>query len=220
MSFFDFSLSDLLVPAAIGASAYIGSQASKDASRAQSQAAQQSGDVTKEMFYKSREDTLPFLETGQQGMFALADIYGVPRPDGSGGFTTGKAFQGTPGYQFRLSEGEKAINRGMAARGMNNSGARLKALSDYGQNTASAEFGDYTNALRSLAGMGQVSSAGNQNASGNAAAGISNSLLAGGAARASGYTGGATALNQGLGNALSWYGRPTSYGGIPIGYGR
>lgn len=227
MSIFDFlndgtlkGLSDYLIPAAIAGSAYVGSQASKDAARAQSQSAQASGDTQKEMFYKAREDTLPFMETGQQATFSLADLYGVPRPDGKGGFTDGRAFQGTPGYQFRLDQGMKAIDHGMGAGGMRFSGQRMKALSDYGQNTASEEFGNYTNSLRALAGMGQVSSSNTQGASGNAAAGIGNSLLAGGAARASGYTGGATAFNQGVGNALSYYGRPTSYNGMPLGYGR
>lgn len=196
---------DFLVPAAIVGSAYLGTQAAKDASRAQSESAQQSGDVQKEMFYRSREDTLPFMETGQQATFSLADLYGVPRPDGQGGFTQGRAFQGTPGYQFRLSEGEKAINRNMGANGMRFSGSRLKALQEHGQNVASNEWQNYTNALRSLSGQGQVASAGNQNASGQAAAGIGNSLLAGGAARASGYTGAATAANQAVGNALYYY---------------
>lgn len=205
MSFFDFSLGDLLVPAAIGASAYLGSQASKDAARANASAAQASGDTQKEMFYTSREDLLPYTETGQQSLFALADLYGVPRPDGSGKFTTGKAFTGTPGYQFRLSEGEKAINRGMGAQGKRFSGARLKALSDYGQNTASAEWDNYTNALRSLSGMGQVAGTSTMGGSNQAAANIGNSLLAGGQARASGYTGGAQATNQGLANALYYY---------------
>ena len=45
-----------------------------------------------------------------------------------------------PGYQFRLSEGEKAIERSAAARGMLQSGRTLKELERYGQGVASQEF--------------------------------------------------------------------------------
>jgi hypothetical protein len=45
-----------------------------------------------------------------------------------------------PGYQFRLDEGSKALQRSAAARGTLRSGATLKGLIDYGQNTASEEY--------------------------------------------------------------------------------
>lgn len=45
-----------------------------------------------------------------------------------------------PGYEFRMAEGEKGINRSLAARGGFNSGAALKALDRYNQDYASNEF--------------------------------------------------------------------------------
>jgi len=45
-----------------------------------------------------------------------------------------------PGYQFRLSEGAKAMNRSAAARGTLKTGATIKALSDYRANAASDEY--------------------------------------------------------------------------------
>ena len=45
-----------------------------------------------------------------------------------------------PGYQFRLDEGRKALERSAAAQGTLRSGATLKGLMDYGQNTASQEY--------------------------------------------------------------------------------
>jgi hypothetical protein len=45
-----------------------------------------------------------------------------------------------PGYQFRLSEGLKAMDRSAAARGTLRTGATIKALSDYGANAASDEY--------------------------------------------------------------------------------
>lgn len=45
-----------------------------------------------------------------------------------------------PGYKFRLSEGEKAINRAQAARGGFYSGAALKEAERFSQDLASQEF--------------------------------------------------------------------------------
>jgi hypothetical protein len=45
-----------------------------------------------------------------------------------------------PGYQFRLSEGLRALENRAAQRGTLRSGATLQALMDYGQDTASQEY--------------------------------------------------------------------------------
>ena len=60
-------------------------------------------------------------------------------PQYEGGFTEDD-LRLDPGYQFRLREGEKAIRRSAAAGSGVHSGATLKALQRYGQDTASAEF--------------------------------------------------------------------------------
>jgi hypothetical protein len=54
-------------------------------------------------------------------------------------------FQTDPGYNFRLSEGLKALDRQAAARGGMMSGAALKAAGRYGQDVASQEYGNAFN---------------------------------------------------------------------------
>jgi hypothetical protein len=80
-------------------------------------------------------------------------------------------FQADPGYQFRMSEGMKALERSAAARGLLQSGGTLKGIQQYGQNLASSE---YENAFsryltqreaamdpyRYLTGVGQAAAAG------------------------------------------------------------
>lgn len=61
----------------------------------------------------------------------------------------------TPGYQFQLEEGTKALDRSAAARGMLMSGAQLRRLQEYGQGLADSTFGDYFNRLGVIAGTGQ-----------------------------------------------------------------
>ena len=58
-----------------------------------------------------------------------------------GSFTMDKwKFEADPGYQFRLQEGEQALNRSAAAGGNLLSGDQLTALQQYGQNFASNEY--------------------------------------------------------------------------------
>jgi hypothetical protein len=57
-------------------------------------------------------------------------------------------FEADPGYNFRLSEGLKALDRQAAARGGLMSGAALKAAGRYGQDAASQEYGNAYNRYR------------------------------------------------------------------------
>lgn len=74
-----------------------------------------------------------------------------------------------PGYQFRLGQGQKSLNQSLAARGLGQSGAALKAAQEYGQNFANNEYADAYN--RWLQNNSQLANAANvgYNAAGNAA---------------------------------------------------
>ena len=80
-------------------------------------------------------------------------IYGDATPGTPGMDATTAAhnafdtFHNSDGYQFRLNQGTDAINNNYAARGMLQSGAAMKALTNYGQGAASDEFGKYVNYL-------------------------------------------------------------------------
>lgn len=58
---------------------------------------------------------------------------------------TNEDFVKDPGYNFRLEEGERGINRALAARGGFDSGSALKALARYNQDFGSNEFGNAYN---------------------------------------------------------------------------
>ena len=47
-----------------------------------------------------------------------------------------------PGYQFRLQQGQEALERSGAARGVTNTGGTLRNILDYGQQAASQEYGN------------------------------------------------------------------------------
>ena len=59
----------------------------------------------------------------------------------------------TNAYRFRFNQGQQALERSAASRGMLNSGNTLAALADYGQGAASQEYGNEFNRLSSAVGQ-------------------------------------------------------------------
>ena len=141
----------------------------------------------------------PYTEAGERGLDRYEDLLRNP-----------SSVRQTPGYDFRLQEGQKALERSAAARGASQSGAHAKALLRYGQGFAAQE---YDRALSRTQGLAQV---GAQGLGGYAAA---NQQL--GDARASGYVTAANSLRGGLQDYLygqrlgqlgqSGYGAPASF---------
>lgn len=58
---------------------------------------------------------------------------------------SGQEVLDNPGFQFRMDQGRKALEASRAGRGILNSGATGKALTEYGQNFGSHEYGNVWN---------------------------------------------------------------------------
>jgi len=200
-----------------GALSYLGS---KKASGAQQAAAQQAAAANKdaakaqmEMFRQTRKDLAPYRQAGTTGLTRYQDLlYGKPIKDAAGNVAGYEKpdyslFTESPGYQFRVDEGQRALERSAAAKGSLQSGATLKALTKYGQGVAGQQYDQYLNRLQGLAQSGQ--NAATQTGSfGQAAAGQYGNMMGRsaqnlqdiGTARASGYAGQAQALGSTLSN--------------------
>ena len=81
-------------------------------------------------------------------------------------------FQASPGYQFQLGQGLRAVDAGAAASGMARSGAALQAEQQFGQGLANTTFGNYFNQLQQLSGNGLTAAGGIANAATGGAADI------------------------------------------------
>lgn len=127
-------------------------------------------------------------------------------------------FEQSPGYQFRLNEGLKGLERFAAAGGSLNSGATLKAMNRYAQDYASGEYGQEFGRLASLAGFANQPSGSAESANianmymnqGNAQA---QNLLNMGNARASMYSGLNQTAQGTLGNMVMMDYMNKAYGG-------
>ena len=104
-----------------------------------------------------------------------------------GGQEGGYNFMTDPGYQFRFEEGQRALERGAAAKGGLLSGGMARKSIRYGQGMASNEYTNVYNRISNIAGLGQTAT----NQSGayamNAGANMGTAAAQGGYARASGY---------------------------------
>lgn len=183
--------------------AYLGSQASRDAAETQAGAADRASDVQRHVFDQQREDATPWRAAGERALGGLED------GDFKRDFTMAD-YKEDPGYQFRLSEGQKAIDRSGAARGGLNSGATLKSLARFSQGLASEEYqNSYNrfnadrdrrfNRLSSLAGIGQTANSQVASAGQNYGNQVGQNIVGAGNAIAAGQVGQANAW----GNALS-----------------
>ena len=205
--------------AALIGSAAIGAVGANKASKAQAAAAGQAADTqlqatreTNEMLRDFRTEDIarfqPFYEGGQKAYNALAFEAGLgDRPEGYEGFTK------TPGYDFRMQQGRQAVEAGAAARHGLMSGAAQQALTQYGQDYGSNEYGNYLGRLGSLAASGQNAAGMQGAASQNFGTQIGQNMMAGGQAaaqgianagnaRAAGTIGMTNALTGGIGNAV------------------
>jgi hypothetical protein len=146
---------------------------------------------------------------GRPGAGGMAGMAGIGDPS-----AMQAALEQSPGFQFRLGEGLKALERSAAARGTLLTGGTLKGLQRYAQDYASNEYGQRVNQLQSLASLGVnaagaaggAASAYGENA-GNLLTGAGNALAAGGIgaanAQAAGQINAANAWTGGINNATN-----------------
>ena len=207
------------IETAIIGSAILGAASSRSAAKTQVGAADRAAELQRTQFEQTREDQAPYREAGYNALANLQRTAGnVP-----GAFKFGAGdYQADPGYAFRLSEGQKALDRQAAARGGLISGGALRAAQRYGQEMGSQEFGNaYNRALTgyntgvasenqlynrqaALAGIGQTATNLVGQAGQNYANSAGNLMTGAGAASAAGQVGMANAFTGGLGTYLNY----------------
>lgn len=192
----------------------ISGSAAKSAAGTQAAAARDAADVQRQMFERQVELQEPWRKAGEGALNRLTAGLAA-----GGEFATPFSktnWQTDPGYQFRLGEGLKALDRQAAARGGLISGAALKAATRYGQDYGSGEYQNAFNRyyqerqnmlapLQSLAGVGQTTAQQLGSAGQTMASNVGEMMTSGAAARASGYVGQANALSGALSGGANAY---------------
>ena len=159
----------------------LGSAGQASATRAAQQQAQQ-------QFQQQRQDLAPYREAGLAPLKAQGDLLGLNgQPAADAAMAN---FQSSPGYQFQLDQGLRAVDAGAAASGMLRSGAALKAEQTFGQGLANTDFTNYYNRLMGLSTLGANAAAGGA----QTAQGAASAALGGGTAQSSIYGNAASSL--------------------------
>lgn len=165
-----------------GISAITGSS-NEDALNAQRDATNAANQTLRDMYMQQREDLAPWRDTGAKYLAQMDADFG----DNTRTFTMAD-FMKDPGYQFRMDEGLKALERSAIGRGQLNSGRTMKALNRYGQDYASNEFQNAYNRfnndrdqrfnkMASLAGIGQTATSQLVNAGGQYGQNVANNQI-------------------------------------------
>lgn len=214
---------ETLIPAAaslIGGA--MASSGARSAASTQADAANRAADLQRQTYEEQTALNAPYREAGLAAQNRLLTYLGLP--GGTQGADYGKYtrdfgmadFTADPGYAFRLSEGQKALDRSAAARAGLQSGAALKAATRFGQDMGSQEFGNAyaryqtnrANQLQPLANLQTVGvNATNQQAAqaGQYGTNVANLLGQAGQATAAGQLGAANTWNNALGTMASSY---------------
>lgn len=212
----DSFLGDLVKSGVLGpiVGSIISGGASSKAADAQIEAGNAANATQLAMFNQNRADLAPWREAGVN---ALARLQTGLQPGGELYKPFGASdFQADPGYDFRLSEGLKALQRSAAARGGLLSGSMLKGINRYSQDYASNEYSNaynrynqnqsnQFNRLASVSGLGQTTAQQVASLGAGTAQGIAANQIGAGNAQASGYVGAANALSGGLSGATNNY---------------
>lgn len=202
------------VAAAIGGSAILGAWGGNKASKRQLQAAREGIAAQRAMFDEQNRLNEPFRQSGINAMNRFTAL------TGEGGkyskAPTMSDLQMDPGYQFRLDEGLKGVDRSAAARGGLISGKALKASGRYGQDYASNEYGkafdrynvnraNELNPLLALMGQGQIATGAMTSAAGAQGQAAASGMADVGAAQAGGIMRPINAIAGGVGQGINFY---------------
>lgn len=206
-----------MVAAAVIGSAVVGgavsSSSANKAAGAQRDAASQASATELEQYYQNREDQQPWRDAGVTALGQLTT--GTAEGGDFNRDFTMADFTKDPGYDFRMSEGQRGLDSSAAARGGALSGAAIKASTRYGQDYASGEYqnaynrfnSDRTsrfNRLSSLAGVGQTATTNVANQGAQVASNVAQNQIGSGNAQASSYIGQGNAVSGAANSLGNW----------------
>jgi hypothetical protein len=228
----------------------IQARSAREAAATQAAAYERGIEEQRRQFDIQQQQLRPFREIGLSGLQQYQQAIGqapeaVPQLAGYQPFQLSQLYQ-DPGYQFRLQQGEQAINRAAAARGGRLSGGTLADLAQYGQGLASQEYeaarnrylqdyglaqqtqlaqygltsgarSDYLNRLAALGGIGQTTSGQLADLSSQYAANLGNLYGQQGQAQAQGILGAGQAQAAGSLGARNLVGDIAQIGAMAYG---
>lgn len=173
------------IETAILGSAVLGAASTRSASRRAASAQSQAMAAQERQYQQQREDSEPWRREGANALTQLVGENGRP--------VTAEEVMQDPGYQFGLTQGQRALDRQFSRSGGRVSGASLMAAQRYGTDYAGTGYNaayqrrnDRLNRLAAIAGIGQTATNASAAAGAQSANAISGLLMQGGQDQAAG----------------------------------
>jgi len=211
-----------IIPAAVSLfSASQNRSAASQASDAATRASENSQALQYQMFQEQKALQEPWRLAGTNALAKMQQQYSNMPAAFTGRVDLGQ----DPGYAFRLSEGQKALDRSAAARGGLISGGAMKAAQRFGQDLGSQEYQNAYNRaltgynadvaretlgynrLASMAGLGQTSANTLTNAAGSYGTNVGNAMINQGINAGNAGMAGTRAMTSAYGDIANLYGR-------------
>ena len=216
----------MVAAAVIGAGiggALISGSASRSAASTEANAASNATQANMAMYNQTQSNLKPYMGQGNTALGTL----GTDLQNGTlgGNFTNADLNANlAPNYQFQLQQGDQALQNSQAAQDGAMSGAAMKGLINFNQNTAAGAYQNaYNNWLSSqnmnygqlsgLASLGENAAAGLGNTGANYANSNANLATGAASAEAAGTVGVANAASSALSSGAGYYALSNLYGG-------
>lgn len=205
------------------------SMAASSAADAQSEAADKASATQLGMFNRTQANLKPYMDVGAYQIDQLNQM--AASPEWGGKFTNADLNENmAPNYQFQLQQGQQALQNSQSARDGVMSGAAMKDMQNFTQNTAAGAYQNaYSNWLSTqnlrygqranLASLGQNAAAMVGNAGVQTGQAIGNNMIGAGNAQAAGAIATGNAISGAANNAAGYYQLNNMMGGGGFGGG-
>jgi hypothetical protein len=195
-------------------SGIMGSNAASKASSAEVAAINKALGLEQANLAQTTTNLQPYMTAGTNALSSIQQMLGLTTgAGGTAGAPNYTAFTSSPGYQFLLNQGNQNIqNQATAGGGM--TGNTLKALQQFGQQSAGTSYQQFLSNLSSLSGSGQNAATSLGQIGANVTGNMGAQTIGAGQAQAAGILGSNSALTGGVNSALNAIGTAgTTYAG-------
>lgn len=211
----------MVIAAGIGAVATVGSavaasSATKKASKAATNAANSNNALQAQIYNQNAATLAPFVQTGTKATGSINALLGIGGDAGAAAKAY-QTWQNSTGYQFGLKQGQNSVEAALGAKGLLDSGAALKSLTQFGQDYANSNFQTYLGDLTNQQGVGLTAASAQAGVGQNYANAVSANNNNAATATGNAALTGASIFSNALGGLASDYGfarsMGSSYGG-------
>jgi len=201
--------------AAVAGAAVIGAGASiyssSTAASAASDAAAKNNALQTSIYNQNSANLTPYIQNGTAASNEYSGLLGLGG-NSSASNAAYDTWKNATGYQSALKQGQDSVTAALGAKGLTDSGAALKSLTQYGQNYASNNLQTYLGNVGTLSGQGESAASALAGTGQNYANSVSSNNNTAASATGNASLSSSNSINSLLGNLTGAAALGSSYG--------